>query len=444
MKIVKVQPDHHRKLSIWHLSWPIAIELLLQFLMGTVDTLMVSRVGDEAVSAVGVSNQVIQSTLTIFALINAGIGIVVARKWGRGLKDDARRTSILAVQSNLVMGLIASLVFFFLGAHLLSYMHTPSEVVPYARPYLTIVGANTIIVLLHSVINAVVRSTGNTKGPMYITVGMNGLHLVLNYMFIFGAWGFPEMGIQGAALSTTISRIAAVSLSAWLLWKTFHPHWRSKEWLQFNRPLLKEVMKIGIPVSVTAVSWGYSQIIILSLISQMGAASLAAYAYTQTIQQFPWIIATAIGGGLQIRIGQLYGARRFKEVNRSLFQALWPGIGLSLAAAAAIYLGGNLILSLFTKDTAIVRISMPILALCMLWQPLRVIGFCSSGSLNVIGEAKFVAVLSVIGMWATASGGAYLFGQVAGFGLFGVYMALLLDEILRTSFFLYRWKSRPF
>ncbi|WP_182302350.1 MATE family efflux transporter [Cohnella cholangitidis] len=434
--------EQENKLSLWHLSWPIGIELLLQFLMGAVDTVMVSRIGDEAVSAVGVSNQVIQSALTVFALINAGISVVVARKWGGGLREDARKTAVLGIQANLLMGIVGSLLFFFGTSTVLRYMNTPEDVVGYASPYLTFVGSMTVIVLLHFVINAVVRSTGNTQGPMYITIGMNVLHLLLNYVLIFGAWGFPEMGIQGAALSSMISRFAALLLSAWLLWRTFLPFWRLREWFKLEIPLLKEVLQVGLPVTFTAVSWGYSQIIVLALISRMGTTTLASYTYIQTIQQFTWMIAAAIGGGLQIRVGQFFGAGRLKEVDRSLGQAIRPGILLSLAVSALIFLLGTPIMRLFTSDPSIIDLSLPILAMCIVWQPLRVVGFCASNSLNIIGEAKYVAIITVIGMWTLVSGGTYVFGISAGFGLVGVMCALILDESFRSALFLLRWKRR--
>ncbi|MFC5529698.1 MATE family efflux transporter [Cohnella yongneupensis] len=439
-----VQPQQERRntLSLWMLSWPIGIELLLQFLMGAVDTGMVSRLGDDSVSAVGLSNQVILSGMTLFSMINAGIGVVIARKWGGERKDEARRTSVLAVQANAVMGLIASIVFLFGASSILRLMGTPDSVRPLAESYLSIVGANTVIVLLHTVINTIVRNTGNTRSPMYVTLGMNGLHLALNYMLIFGVGMFLEMGIQGTAISTTISRIAALAVSVLLLWHTFRPHWVAKEWLRLDRPLLREVMQIGVPVSFTAISWGYSQVILISVISSMGAASLAAYSYIQTIQQFIWVIAAALGTGLQIRIGQLYGAAKHGEVNKSLSRATGVGVGLCLLVSAILFGMGEPILSLFTADAGIKRICLPILALFIGYQPLRVIGYCVSGSLNVVGEARFVAALSVFGMWALTAGGAYVLGVTAGWGLMGAFVALVCDEVVRSAAFLIRWRRR--
>ncbi|WP_159881455.1 MATE family efflux transporter [Paenibacillus puerhi] len=430
------------RISLWQLSWPIGIELFFQFLMGTADTLMVSRIGDHAVSAVGISNQIIQSALTLFALINAGVSVVVARKWGAGRPDLARKTSVIALQANLAAGLVLSLFFLFGASSALLRMGTPEEVLPYAGTYLTVVGAGTVVVVLHGAINAVIRSIGNTRGPMYITFGMNVLHVLLNYALIFGELGFPEMGIAGAALSTMISRAAALAVTLWLLWRSFHPYWSREDWTTLERPLWREILSIGLPVSVTALSWGYSQMLMLGMVARMGPVSLASYTYVQTIQQFPWIFASAIAGGLGIRIAQLYGARRFQEMYAGFYRALAPCALLLVVTTSATYALGPLIMAQFTSDPSIVALSLPLLAICMVWQPMRSIGLCAATSLNVVGEARAVGLMAVFGMWVLAAGGAYVLGIQLGLGLTGLFLALIADEIVRASFYVLRWRRQ--
>ncbi|MFD0670745.1 MATE family efflux transporter [Cohnella sp. GCM10027633] len=437
MKQVATRRD---RLSLWHLSWPIAIELFLQFLMGTIDTVMVSRIGDQAVSASGISNQLITAAMTLFALISAGVSIVLAQKWGRGDLEGARRVAIIAIQANLAAGLAVSLFFAIDSGMVLDLMNTPPDVEPFAGTYLRIVGGSTLIVVLHAVVNAAIRSTGNTRGPMYISVGMNVVHLVLNWLLIFGHGGFPELGIEGAAYSTVISRLAALAFAGWLLWKTFQPTWQWREWLMIDRAILREVMRIGVPVSLTAVSWGFSQVVILRLVSDMGSDRLAAYAYLQTIQQWPWIAASAIAGGLGIRVSQLYGAGEHAEMYASLRRGIVPGMALVVFVSGLIYLLGDEVLSLFTSSSDIIGIAMPILALTIGWMPLRTIGLLASTSLNAVGEARSVGYMSVFGMWVLAAGGAYWLGDLAGYGLLGVFVAAVIDEIVRSSFFIWRWR----
>lgn len=434
--------DSPKNLSLWRLSWPIGTELLLQFLMGTADTMMVSRLGDHAVSAAGLSNQIIMSALTVFAVVNAGAGVVVARKWGAGLTHEARKAAVLSVQFSLLAGLLAGLFFYLMSGSVLSFMGAPDEVLPAGSLYLQIVGSCTVWMLVLSVMGAVIRSTGDTRGPMFVTIGMNLVHILLNAVLIFGLLGAPEMGLAGAAVSNAVSRALACLCMAGLLYHRFRGTWRRDEWRTADRPILKEMLAIGLPVSVTAVSWGYSQVVISSIISRMGAETLAAFTYLQTIQQLPWIITAAIGGALQIRIGQLHGAGRPDEMHRSLYHAIRPGLLLVTGVCSLLFLAGAPILGLFTSNTEVIRQAQPVLALCILWQPLRVMGFCASNALNVVGDARLVAAFTVFGMWALQAGGSYLLGSVMGLGLTGVFVAMLADEIFRMPFFMRRWRQR--
>ncbi|MFC0211981.1 MATE family efflux transporter [Paenibacillus chartarius] len=429
-------------LSLWRLSWPIGIELLLQFLMGAVDTMMVSRIGDAAVSAAGLSNQVLMSGMMAFAVINAGAGVVISRKWGSMQMADARKAAILSIQFSLLAGLLTGFVFYCFAGTILSFLGTPAEVLQYGTGYLTIVGSCTVWTVLLSVMGSIIRSTGNTRGPMYISLGMNLVHVLLNGVLIFGLFGMPEMGLAGAAYSNVISRILACLFIAILAYNCFRGTWRLPEWWSLDRKILREMLQIGLPVCVTAVSWGYAQVIVSSLVSRMGADTLAAYTYMQTIQQLPWLITAAIGGAMQIQVGQLHGALRHAEAHASVYRAIQAGIGIVAGLSVLLTLGGPWVLGLFTANQEIIRQCLPALAVCIVWQPLRLMGYCSSNALNVVGNANVVAGMTVFGMWVLQAGGTYVIGSVFGLGLTGVFLAMLADEIVRMSVFMRKWSTR--
>lgn len=432
--------DKH--LGLWRLSWPIGIELMLQFLMGTVDTLMVSRIGDNAVSAVGVSNQILQAAMMLFTVVNAGAGAILARMWGARQWDKARKTAAIAIQVNVAFGLAGGLFFAFGSGSVLGLMGVPVEVHGYANDYLAIVGTSLIVITLHLVVNALIRNTGNTKGPMLITFAMNALHLVLNYALIFGAGFFPEMGVEGSALSTVISRLAALAAALLVLWRTFRPRLGRADFRGADRGIMREILAIGLPVSVTAMSWGFSQLALLAIISSLGPIPLAAYTYMQTVEQFPWMIASAVGGALAIQVGHWHGAGLHERVYRGPYMAIRYGTILILAASAFLWLAGEPVMRWFTGDEAVIASSLPLLAMCIAWQALRVLPFCLSGALNIVGGARPVAVLSVIGMWFISTGGSYAFAVVFGWGLKGVLLAMMLDEIVRGAFFASLWRRR--
>ncbi|MFD2382425.1 MATE family efflux transporter [Paenibacillus xanthanilyticus] len=424
------------------MSWPIGIELMLQFLMGTVDTLMVSRIGDNAVSAVGVSNQVLQAAMMLFTVVNAGAGAILARMWGARQWDKARKTVAIAIQVNIAFGLAGGLFFAFGSDWVLRLMGVPSEVHDYANDYLSIVGTALIVITLHLVVNALIRNTGNTKSPMLITVAMNGLHLLLNYVFIFGAGNFPAMGVEGSALSTVVSRLVALAAALFVLWRVFRPRLGRADFRGADSDLVREILAIGLPVSITAMSWGFSQLVLMAVISSLGPVPLAAYTYLQTVEQFPWMIASAVGGALAIQIGHWHGAGLHERVRRGPYRAIRSGTVLILAASTALWLAGEPVMRLFTEDEAIMEASQPLLALCIAWQALRVLPFCLSGALNIVGGARPVAMMSVIGMWFVSTGGSYVLGAALGWGLKGIVLAMMLDEIVRGVYFAFLWGRR--
>lgn len=430
------------QLSLWHLAWPIAVEMLLQVLMGTADSIMVSRVGDNAVSAVGLSNQVIQTLMTIFVVVNGGAGVVVARKWGAGKLAEARVAAMMTLKINAAAGIVLSVALFFAAEPILRLLNAPLEVLPHAVTYLSLVGAAMVVTLLHMTASSIVRNTGNTKGPMMIAVGMNILHLILNYGFIFGELGLPKLGLLGVCISTIISRLIALAFSLWLLRHSFQPMLGRLDLRGFDMPVLREMIAIGLPAAVTAASWGYSQIVLLSIVSSLGATALAAYTYMNVIQQFPWMLGSSAGQAVQIQVGQLYGARQYNTVFRTPFKGSLIGMGIVLALSATIYAAGDTTLRLFTSDAKVIAAALPLFALCIVWQPMRTWTFAITNSLISVGEARFVAVNTFIGMWLFAVGGSYVFAIVLDWGIIGVLTGLLLDEAYRTVLVSIRWLQR--
>jgi len=429
-------------MSLFALAWPIAIETLLQFLMGTVDSLMVSRLGDNAVSAVGLSNQVLQSIMTILVLINGGAGIVIARHWGAGSPDTARRASAMALKAGIIGGALLSLLFAFGSGGIVHLMQTPAEVAPDAIMYMTIVGSCVIITELNMMMTSMIRSTGNTRTPMLIAIGMNAVHLVLNYGFIFGALGLPKLGIVGIGISTIVSRLLALLISIWVLNGAFQQRFQRSDWRGFDRAILKEMVAIGLPNLGTAASWGYSQIVQLSIVSSLGAISLAAYTYTNVIQQLPWLIGSSLGMAAQIQCSQLYGGKRYDAAYRSPYRAAAVGIPLALGLAALVFSFGREALGWFTSDEQVITKALPLLLMCLIWQPMRTWTYAITQTLNAVGEARFVALNTVIGMWLFATGGAYVFGVLAGWGIVGVLAGLMIDELYRAVLVGWRWGRR--
>jgi len=427
---------------LWALAWPIALELLLQYAVGAADTLMMSAVSDRAAAAVGVSNQVLHSFNMLFLFVNAGAGIVMAVHWGAGRREAARHIAALAIRLNLIIGIVLGVGLYAGKDAVLQWMQTPPEAVPDARIYLGMVGSGTALVAVSTSAAASIRSTGDTRSPMAIAVLMNATHLVLNYALIFGEFGFPRLGTAGVALSTLISRSLAAACSLWLLRRLYPGFWRiGRRWSE-TREALKEVAGTGWPITMSNGSFAYVQTVIVSMISSIGVVPLAAYTYMNSIQGFPTMLGSALGLAAQIRIGQSYGAGRENEAHRLAYQAVWIGWGAMSAVGILIFAFREDIIGLYTKDAEIAALAMPIFALYLLLQPLKMQTMGFAQSLYAVGDNRKVTYFGIVSMWLLGAGVAWLFAIRLERGLLGVYAAMLLDEGARATFAWLRWRNR--
>lgn len=223
------------KLSLFHLTWPIFLEVFLFMLMGLADTFMLSALSDNAVSGVGAANQYIHIAILILEVVGNGASIVVSQYLGSKRFFEAAKISALAVTMNLVVGLLMSILFFFFARHLMTMMNLQGEVLHYAQSYLAIIGSFIFLQAIINALAAIIRVHGWTKQTMYVSLGMNVLHVVLNYGLIFGNLGLPELGVKGAAISSVISRGLAVLVFFWLLYQVMEVRVKLQYFLSIQR-----------------------------------------------------------------------------------------------------------------------------------------------------------------------------------------------------------------
>lgn len=345
-----------KKYSLWLLAWPIFIELFLQFLLGAADTLMVSRISDDAVAVVGFSNQLFSALMTLFVTVASGAGILIAQKLGAKKTEDARSIGIMSVTISCALGIVISLLLYWFPKEISAMFQLPEELLPLAETYVSIVGGGMVLVALMSALSTAIRNTGNTKGPMYIAIGMNVLHVFLNYALIFGAWGFPKWGLMGVALSTVICRLLGVVVLLLMFLGAFERRIGLRDLLQFHRGLFGEILRIGWPLGINMSCWVFSQLAIYSYIAMIGSQELAARTYMNTLESFCFMLGYSIALALQIQIAHLFGAGKRDEVYRTAFRGLWIGMAVVVTNALLIFALGKPLLGLFTKDGTIVAL----------------------------------------------------------------------------------------
>ncbi len=430
------------KLSLFAITWPIFIEIMLHMLMGNADTLMLSQYSDQSVAAVGLTNQLLSIVIVMFGFVATGASVVIAQAIGAKLERTAAEVAVVAILGNLLFGLLLSGTLLIFGDVFLKWMNTPPELMAEASSYLMIVGGFSFIQSVIMTIGAAIRSYGFTKDAMYVTIGMNILNVIGNYLFIFGAFGFPILGVEGVAISTSVSRFLGLVVILYLLFK------RSSIPLPFASsfklfPLhIKSVLKIGLPSAGEHLSYSGSQMLITFFITLLGTTALTTKVYTFNIMMFIFLFAVAIGQGTQILIGHLIGAKSYDSAYKMCLKSQTYAMIISFLMAGVASLFAKPLLSIFTDNPEIIKEGTILLYLTLLLEPGRSFNLVIISSLRAAGDVKFPVIIGVISMWGVSVPLAYLLGITFDLGLIGIWLAFTADEWLRGLFMLSRWRKR--
>lgn len=424
------------------LTWPIFIEVMLHMLMGNADTLMLSQYSDESVAAVGVSNQILYLVIVMFGFVATGTSILIAQNIGAKNDRSAGEIAVVSLGANFLFGLVLSVILFIFSRPLLNLMDLPPELMEEAHSYLVIVGGFSFIQALIMTIGAVIRSYGFTRDVMYITIGMNIINVIGNYFVIFGPFGFPVLGVEGVAISTTISRLIGFIVALIVLFKRvpnglpFHLVFR------FPKEHIRNLLKIGIPSAGEHLSYNASQMVITFFIAMLGTEALTSKVYAQNIMMFIFLFSVAISQGTQIMIGYMIGANKIEEAYKRCLKSLRLAIAISLLAAILFSFFSKELMGIFTSNEEIIQIGSILIILTILLEPGRSFNLVIINSLRAAGDVKFPVYMGILSMWGVSVTLSYILGIHYGLGLIGVWIAFIADEWLRGLLMLWRWRSK--
>ena len=292
------------------LAAPIFVETLLIMMLGAVDTIMLSRHSDSSVAAVGVVNQIIMLTFLVFEVINLGTSVLCSQYLGAKLQKKVVQVVGVSLLVNLVVGGVISLFLCLMNTTILGWMGLGPELMADGADYMRIVGAFAFFQAISLTLSASLRSANKAIYPMLVTVVVNILNIIGNYSLIFGKFGFPELGVEGAAISTAFSRgVSMVILFIILFRKHIHrfplAYFRPFPWIE-----LRNLMKVGLPSAGEQLSYSSSQVLITFFINMLGVEALATRTYCVNIIMFVYLFSISTAQGGAICIGHLIGEKK--------------------------------------------------------------------------------------------------------------------------------------
>lgn len=430
------------QMKLLSITWPIFIELFLQVIMGSSDTVMLAHISDDAVAAVGVANQLVFLNILIFNFVSTGTAVTVSQFLGAKLNAEAKNVAALSITLNLVIGLLLSLTMLIFRSQFLGFFHLTNHIAGMGKEYLSIVGGTLFIQAVLLTVSSILRANGFTRDAMLCSLFMNVVHLIGNSIFIFGLFGVPVMGIRGVGISTFISRSLALSLIFWIMYKRLPIKIKLKDYVDLNPAYIKKILQIGIPAASEQICYNLSQMAITAIIAMLGAAALTTRIYTANINSYVLLFGLAMGQGTQILVGYKVGAGDFNDAYRQLLKSLKYSLIITIFVAIVISILRHGLIGIFTNDKEIVNMGSKLLLFSLILEPGRTFNLVVISSLRATGDATISVKMALLSMWGISVPLAYFLGIHLGMGLTGVYVAFTVDEWFRGITMYFRWRSR--
>ncbi len=426
------------------MAWPSIIESFFAAFAGLVDSLMVSSLGSYAVAAVGLTTQPKFLGLAMFFALNVAISALVARRRGQNKREEANRLLCTALIFLVTAAVVLSILFVALADPIIRLCGSTPETHDSAVVYFRIVMGGMIFNCIQMGINSAQRGAGNTKITMRTNMTSNTINIIFNYLLIGGHFGFPALGIQGAALATVLGTVVASVMSIASIMKK--DGFISIPYIVENRVkpalgALRSLIRVGYSVFFEQLLMRVGFMMTALMAADQGTDAMAAHQVGMNIMS----LSFAFGDGLQAAAVALIGrslgaddkelAKEYGSICRKF------GAGISVVLAVVYFFSARFLFGLFFREAHIVDIGVKIMYVIILTVIFQISQVIYMGCLRGAGDTLYTAAVSTLSVTVIRTVVSYLFGYTFGFGIVGIWMGVLGDQMSRYLFASVRFKS---
>jgi len=427
--------------ALMRLIFPLIIEQFLAMAVGMADSIMVAKVGESAVSAVSLVDSINILIINIFAALATGGAVVAGQYIGQKRSEKASKAGEQLLVFVTLISIIIMAILYIGKDFILNVVFGQIEpdVAAYATTYMLIVFASIPFIALYNSGAALFRAMGNSKITMITSIIMNAINVVGNAILIYGI----KMGVEGVAIPTLISRmVAAILIVALLRNKNLIIHINKPFRYKFDKRMVMKILHIGIPNGVENSMFQLGKIILLSLVAGFGTASITANAVGNTVTAFEILPAASIGLALVTVVSQCVGARDYEQVRYYTKTLLKYTYLASIFTNIVIILLTPHILKIYNLSPQTTEMAKQVIVfhglnVCLTWP----LSFTLPNTLRASNDVRYTMVVGVVSMWIFRLGFGFLFAKFMNMGMFGVWVAMIVDWIFRSTFFIVRYKG---
>jgi len=429
-------------------SWPMLVGNLLQALYNTVDAIWVGRfLGANSLGAVAVSFPIIFALVALLMGLTMATTTLVSQFRGAGDEAGVRRTVSNSLRLLFGLGIILSVIGFFLRKPILHLIGTPAEILPNAAAYLGIVFAGMVTMFMYNSGAAILRGLGDSRTPLKFLAISTAINMALDPLLILGVGPFPRLGIGGAALATILAQgVSSFLVLRHLAIKTGLLRLESR-WWEFDRRLTKLTFTIGLPAGAQQFVVSIGMLTITSIINRFGSTVVAAFGAAARLDQFAHMPAMSVGMAVSAMVGQNLGAGHDQRVREIVRWASLMTAGITAALAAVALFAPMFVLGLFTDEVEVLREGAHYLRIAAWAYVPFALSFVLAGVLRGAGDTVPTMIITISTLWLFRVPLASYLSGTAGLGSTGIWLANAISPLLSVALnFAYyktgRWRNR--
>lgn len=422
--------------QVFSLAMPVVLSSLLQRAVGIVDIFLVGGLGATAIAAVGIAQVMVFTVMSVAWGINTGVTVMVSQLWGAGRKEDAAQVAWQALALVVLSAIAITGIGYAAGGHAATLLGAGSEVRTILFDYTRVLFTFIIFTIAINVLSGIMHGTGDTRTPLYATIIVNVLHVVIAYPLIYGKFGLPQMGVKGAAIAIAASEcwgalfllVRSVRRRAVVLTRTFEVR------------LTALTIQLGWPITLDRFLQNAGSLVFAKVVLIYGTSVYAAHQVGLAVEAFSFMPGYGIAVAAATLVGQRLGAGDEEAARLSSAEANRLAVALMAAMGLVFFFFPYLLLRVFTNDAEVIRYGILYMKITAFAQIPLAIAMVLGGSLRGAGDTGFLMFATIAGMWLVRVPLTAFLAVVLGAPIRYVWAVMILDWLVRVSILSWRYR----
>lgn len=428
--------------TFFRVAWPALLEQVLAGLINFIDSVMVSSVGEEAIAAVGLTNQPRLIFYAVFLALSIAVNAIVARRYGEGDREGANRCLAQILPLALLVSLALCGIAIATAHPMLIFAGAKDDTIDMATSYYKIVMIGTVFSAITLMINAAQRGCGNTRISMITNISANLVNVIFNALLINGLFFFPRLGVTGAAVATMLGNIVSTIIAfASILPKGRFLRFNLRSCLKLYPDYLVLFARIGGGAAVEQVFLRVGFFITAKLVADLGTIPFATHQSCMSIVNLSFTLGDGLGIAASALVGQNLGKCRpdWSMIYGGIAQRI--GAVFSVGLFLLFSLGGRMLMTLFSDEEVVIETGRILLFILAFITPAQITQVIFNGCLRGAGDTRYTAMVSLCSVALLRPTATYLLAYPLSFGVVGAWLAMAIDQYTRLVFSFTRFKS---